>query len=169
MEPACATFARSRVLIPSRRAPASSHWKNTSTSRVSLENSDGHWFRDQTRIASTSSASTSGRRRQSRCRCGSEELNPEEAPTSNKPLDQPARRAGTLESELFLYTVNDHPLCGVSTLFGIVRILGLFEFPADMIEFQGRMKALENFREEVAKPDEEVNLIRASVFVAQHL
>jgi len=135
MEPACATFARSRVLIPSsRRAPHVGHWKNTSSSRVLLENSE---FRDQLRIASTSSASTSGRRRQSRCRCGSEELNPEEAPTSNKPLDQPARRAGTLESELFLYT--------------------------------GRMKALENFREEVAKPDEEINLIRASVFVAQHL
>lgn len=31
------------------------------------------------------------------------------------------------------------------------------------------MRALENFREEVAKPDEEINLIRAAVFVAQHL
>jgi hypothetical protein len=31
------------------------------------------------------------------------------------------------------------------------------------------MRALENFRAEVAKPDEEINLVRAGVFVAQHL
>jgi hypothetical protein len=31
------------------------------------------------------------------------------------------------------------------------------------------MKALENFREEVAKPDEEISLVRAAVFVAQHM
>lgn len=135
--------------------------------RSLLENLEGSWFRDQPRIVGSthsssfgnaSPASTSGdihrwggkktKKNSRMCRCGSEELNSEDTSPTNErsnratpggsQADQtPASRAGTLESELFLYT--------------------------------GRMRALENFSEEVAKPDEEINLIRAAVFVAQHL
>lgn len=127
---------------------------NVGCSRSLFENLDGYWFRDQPRVGSpqscsfgtSSPASTSGqlhrrgglkkRSRMGNCRCGSEEFSDD---GNDLPADERTNRAraGTLESELFLYT--------------------------------GRMRALENFGAEVAKPDEEINLVRAGVFVAQHL
>jgi len=106
-----------------------------SSPRSLLENLEGSWFRDQPRIVGSthsssfgnaSPASTSGNihrwggkktKRNSRmCRCGSEELDPEDTSPTNErssratpggsQADQTAAsRAGTLESELFLYTV----------------------------------------------------------------
>jgi hypothetical protein len=40
---------------------------------------------------------------------------------------------------------------------------------SELFLYTGRMRALKSFEEEVSKSDEEINLVRAAVFVAQHL
>ncbi|XP_024359446.1 uncharacterized protein [Physcomitrium patens] len=157
---------------------------NVGCSRSLFDNLEGHWFRDQPRIGSTHSsafgnsspASTSGgihrrgspwgskRPRSRNCCCSSEGMGGDKNETgaggeekyevSRIPNEGVTNRATPSSKS---DRVADRSAAQVGTL------------ESELFLYTGRMRALENFRAEVAKPDEEISLVRAAVFVAQHL
>ncbi|KAG0609183.1 hypothetical protein M758_8G164600 [Ceratodon purpureus] len=163
-------------VVARRKAPPT----NVGCSRSLFENLEGYWFRDQPRFGSSQSssfgssspASTSGefhrrgftwglkkKSRMRNCRCGSEELSDDgnEVEGEGKydvSSDVPSEERTNVDAP---GSGSDQAAARADTL------------ESELFLYTGRMRALENFRAEVAKADEEINLVRAAAFVAQHL